>query len=132
MRTAGRNNTKPAALSHTGEPAETAACIGSNRRRVLLASMMSATAVAALLAVVPGAWAQQATATGEVRRVDTAAGTVTIKHEEITALGLPAMTLVYQAAPALLQNVKPGDKVRFTATRQGGKYIVTAIDKGMF
>jgi Cu/Ag efflux protein CusF len=29
----------------------------------------------------------------------------------------------------LLKNIKPGDKVRFTATRQDGKYVVTAIDK---
>ena len=68
-----------------------------------------------------------ATASGEVRRVDAAAGKVAIKHDAISALELPAMTLVYQATPALLANIKPGDKVRFTATRQGGKYVVTEI-----
>jgi Cu(I)/Ag(I) efflux system protein CusF len=78
------------------------------------------------------AWAQQATVTGEVRRVDAAAGTVTLKQGEIKELDLPAMTLVYQIAPALLQKIKAGDKVRFTATRQDGKYVVTAIDKAVF
>jgi Cu/Ag efflux protein CusF len=88
-------------------------------------------AMAAMAA--PGAaWAQQATATGEVRRVDAAGGTVTLKQGEIKELNLPAMTLVYQAAPALLQKVKAGDKVRFTATRQDGKYVVTAIEKAIF
>lgn len=73
--------------------------------------------------------AASATASGEVRRVDAAGGKVTIKHGEIAALGLPAMTLVYRAEPALLAGIKPGDKVRFTATRQGGRYVVTDISK---
>lgn len=68
-----------------------------------------------------------ATASGEVRRVDAADGKVTIKHGEISALGLPAMTLVYRATPALLAGIKAGDKVRFTATRQDGRYVVTQI-----
>ena len=68
-----------------------------------------------------------ATASGEVRRVDAAAGKVAIRHDAIADLDLPAMTLVYQASPALLANIKPGDHVRFTAARQGGKYVVTQI-----
>jgi len=71
--------------------------------------------------------AATATASGEVRRVDAAGGKVTIKHDKIAALDLPAMTLVYRADPALLADIKPGDKVRFTATRQGGRYVVTEI-----
>ena len=46
---------------------------------------------------------------------------------EVKALDLPAMTLVYEADPALLAKIKAGDKVRFTAVRKDGKYIVTAI-----
>lgn len=68
-------------------------------------------------------------ATGEVRRVDAAAGKVTIKHGAISALELPAITLVYQATPVLLIDIKPGDRVRFTAARQNGTYIVTEISK---
>ncbi|WP_255592773.1 copper-binding protein [Bordetella sp. BOR01] len=73
--------------------------------------------------------AVSASASGEVRRVDAAAGKVTIRHGEISALDLPAMTLVYQADPALLAGIKPGDKVRFTAARQSGRYVVTEISK---
>ncbi|OZI41843.1 copper-binding protein [Bordetella genomosp. 4] len=75
----------------------------------------------------PSAKDATATASGEVRRVDAAAGKVAIKHDAISDLELPAMTLVYQASPALLANIKPGDRVRFTAARQNGKYVVTAI-----
>ncbi|MGY6269068.1 copper-binding protein [Achromobacter denitrificans] len=86
-----------------------------------------AAAVAVVAAAAPLAFAQQAQASGEVRRVDPAAGKVTIKHDAIKELDLPAMTLVYEADPALLAKIKAGDKVRFTATRKDGKYVVTAI-----
>lgn len=69
-----------------------------------------------------------ASASGEVRRIDAAGGKITIKHGEIQALELPAMTLVYQIDPALLAKVKPGDTVKFTATRRGSQYVVTAIN----
>ncbi|TAL88437.1 MAG: copper-binding protein [Candidimonas sp.] len=75
------------------------------------------------------AQAQQASASGEVRRVDAAAGKVAIKQGAIADLQLPAMTLVYQVDPALLKGIQPGDKVSFTAKREGGKYIVTQIKK---
>ena len=89
--------------------------------------LMAACAVMALSA--PAVQAQDASATGTVRRVDAAQGSVTLQHGEIAALQLPAMTLVYQADPALLQNLKPGDAVRFNAVRRDGRYVVTAIEK---
>ncbi|MDS1140161.1 copper-binding protein [Pusillimonas sp. SM2304] len=73
--------------------------------------------------------AQEASASGEVRRVDAEGGKVTIKHGAISDLELPAMTLVYKADPALLAGIKPGDKVKFTAKRENGQYVVTAISK---
>ncbi len=88
--------------------------------------------VAAGLLVAMGALAQAAqsgSASGEIRRVDVASGRVTIKHGAISALDLPAMTLVYQAAPNLLGAIKPGDKVNFTATRENDHYVVTQISK---
>ncbi|MFJ1300469.1 copper-binding protein [Pseudomonadota bacterium AL_CKDN230030165-1A_HGKHYDSX7] len=87
------------------------------------------TAMAVVSLATPMAFAQQASASGEVRRIDPAAGTVTIKHDAIAALDLPAMTLVYQAEPKLLDGIKAGDKVSFTASRKDGRYIVTAISK---
>ena len=73
--------------------------------------------------------AQEASASGEVRRVDAAEGKITIKHGAIADLQLPAMTLVYQIDPALLKGIQAGDKVSFTAKRDNGKYVVTKIKK---
>lgn len=88
-------------------------------------------ALAAMLAVTSfysaSAMAQEANASGEVRRVDAAAGKVTIKHGAISDLDLPAMTLVYRIDPVLLKNIKPGDKVKFTARREEGRYVITQI-----
>ncbi|MCH4270536.1 MAG: copper-binding protein [Kerstersia gyiorum] len=72
--------------------------------------------------------AVQAKASGEVRRVDAANGKVTIKHGAIPELELGAMTLVYRISPELIVLVKPGDNIRFTATRTDGQYWVIAID----
>jgi Cu(I)/Ag(I) efflux system protein CusF len=67
-------------------------------------------------------------ADGEVRKVDKANGKVTIKHGEIKALNMPPMTMVYPVTdPAMLDGVKAGDKVKFTATSDGGKLTVTGI-----
>lgn len=72
---------------------------------------------------------QEANARGEVRRIDVAAGKITLKHGNIDALQLPAMTMVYRIDPRLLTDIKPGDKVRFTAQRENDQYVVTKIQK---
>ncbi len=84
----------------------------------------SATALYSVTAV-----AQQATSSGEVRRVNAEAGKITIQHGAIPELDLTAMTLVYKIDPALLSGIQPGDKVKFTAKRDGGDYVVVAISK---
>jgi Cu/Ag efflux protein CusF len=67
-------------------------------------------------------------ADGEVRKVDKANGKVTIKHGEIKSLNMPPMTMVYPVTDAaMLDNVKAGDKVKFTATSEAGKLTVTGI-----
>ena len=72
--------------------------------------------------------AQQATAEGEVRKVDPAAGKITLKHGEIRALDLPPMTMTYRVQDkAALARLQPGDKVRFQASKADGQYTVTAI-----
>lgn len=83
---------------------------------------------ALLLALAGTAFAQDLTA-AEVRKVDKAAAKVTLKHEEIKSLDMPPMTMVFQVKdPALLDKVKPGDKVRFAAEKQGGSYVVTTME----
>ena len=51
---------------------------------------------------------------GQVKAVDATAGKITLHHGPVPALGWPAMTMEFKAAPALLQGVKPGQKVKFT------------------
>jgi hypothetical protein len=64
----------------------------------------------------------------EVRKVDKANKKVTLKHGEIKSLDMPAMTMVFQIADAsALDKLQPGDKVRFRAVHEAGKYTVTEI-----
>lgn len=61
----------------------------------------------------------------EVRRVDTAAGKVTLKHGEIPNLDMPPMTMVFQMRdPVQWERVKVGDKVRVTIDKVNGAYTV--------
>lgn len=65
---------------------------------------------------------------GEVRKVDKDAGKLTLKHSEIKSLEMPPMTMVFNVKDkAVLDKLKAGDKVRFKAVNEGGKYVVTEI-----
>ncbi|MBI3532860.1 MAG: copper-binding protein [Burkholderiales bacterium] len=65
----------------------------------------------------------------EVRKVDKAAKKITLKHGEIKNLDMPPMTMVFQVKDAsLLDRVQAGDKVRFTADKMGGAYIVLTLE----
>ena len=64
----------------------------------------------------------------EVRKVDRETGKITLRHGEIKSLDMPAMTMVFQVADAaVLERLMPGDRVRFKAAREGGKFTVTEI-----
>jgi Cu/Ag efflux protein CusF len=69
-------------------------------------------------------------ADAEVRRIDKDAGKITLKHGPIKSLDMPPMTMVFQVQDrALLDKVKAGDKVKFTAVQSsGGAYTVTSIE----
>ncbi len=65
---------------------------------------------------------------GEVRKIDKEGGKITLKHGEIKNLDMPPMTMVYRAQPpSLLDKVQVGDKVKFTAEKVGGNYVVTSL-----
>lgn len=65
---------------------------------------------------------------GEVRRIDLAQGKLTLRHGPLQNLDMPAMTMVFKAAdPKLLEGLKEGDKVKFTAEKRNGAFTVTAI-----
>ena len=76
-----------------------------------------------------GAAAAAPQSEGEVRKVDLAQGKVTLRHGPLANLDMPAMTMVFAAVDKkLLEGLKEGDKVRFTADKQNGAYVVTAIE----
>ena len=65
---------------------------------------------------------------GEVRKVDKAAGKLTLKHGPIANLEMPPMTMVFRVKdPAMLEKVKEGDAVRFKADKVDGNFTVTEI-----
>jgi Cu(I)/Ag(I) efflux system periplasmic protein CusF len=67
---------------------------------------------------------------GEIRKVDKDAKKITIKHEPMPNLDMPAMTMVFQVKdPAMLDQVQAGDKVKFEAQKLGGAFTVTQIEK---
>jgi Cu(I)/Ag(I) efflux system protein CusF len=84
----------------------------------------------ALLAMTVSVFAQAVQLTeGEVRKVDKEARKITLKHGPIENLGMPAMTMVFHVKDnAMLDKVKPGEKVRFAAEDVKGDYIVTKIE----
>lgn len=77
-----------------------------------------------------GMASSQEMAEGEVRRIDAAAGKITIRHGEIKTLDMPPMTMVFTVAePSLLEKLKVGDKVRFEVEMQSGKMVITRMSK---
>ena len=65
---------------------------------------------------------------GEVRKIDLDAGKLTLKHAEIKSLDMPGMTMVFVVKDkALLDKLKTGDKVRFKAINDAGKFTVVDI-----
>jgi Cu/Ag efflux protein CusF len=72
---------------------------------------------------------EAAMAEGEIRRVDRESRKLTIRHGPLVKLDMPPMTMVFAVKdPALLEQVKPGDKVRFEAEKIGGVYTVTRME----
>ncbi|MCZ4292355.1 copper-binding protein [Hoeflea alexandrii] len=87
---------------------------------LLIAAMISVTGAIA-------AFATEYTK-GTVKKVDMKAGKVTIIHEELTNLDMPAMTMVFRTAdPTMLEKMKEGDAIEFVADRVKGKLTVTEL-----
>jgi len=75
--------------------------------------------------------AQAASISGEVKKIDEGAGKVTLKHGPAKGLGMDEpMTMVYRVKdPAMLKQVKVGDKVTFEAEEAASGYTVTKMEK---
>ena len=82
------------------------------------------------VAALPGAEAVMTA--GEITRVDARSGKLTIRHEEIKNLDMPAMTMVFGLKDAALaEQFMPGDKVRFHVQDEGGTLTITRIERAL-
>jgi Cu(I)/Ag(I) efflux system protein CusF len=78
-----------------------------------------------------GTLAQSGLISGQVMKLDVSAGKITLKHGPIKKLEMDeGMSMVFRVEdPAMLKQVKVGDKVRFDADRVNGQLTVTKIQK---
>ncbi|CAJ0720921.1 hypothetical protein LMG6871_04344 [Ralstonia edaphis] len=66
---------------------------------------------------------------GEIKKIDTAAGKLTIKHGPLVNLDMDPMTMVFRVQdPAMLAKVQVGSKVHFVAEKLNGALTVTALE----
>jgi len=87
---------------------------------LLIAAMMAATGATASLAT--------EYTKGVVKKINLKAGKVTIIHEELINLEMPAMTMVFRTADeAMLERMEVGANIEFIADRVKGKLTVTEL-----
>ncbi|MCZ7449813.1 copper-binding protein [Agrobacterium rhizogenes] len=91
-------------------------------------TIVNITLAAALLLTAPfSAFAQEFTK-GTVKKVDAEAKKVTIIHEALKNLDMPAMTMVFRIKDdALLAKLKEGANIEFVAERADGKLVVAQV-----
>jgi Cu(I)/Ag(I) efflux system protein CusF len=72
--------------------------------------------------------AKHGTGAGVIKAIDAKAGTLSIQHGPIPAVGWPAMTMTFKAKPAtLLNGLKVGQTIGFDTTVRGMDADVTAV-----
>ena len=55
---------------------------------------------------------------------------ITLKHEGVKNLDMPAMTMAFRVGnPKLLDDLAVGDSVRFAADKVGGSYMIVTLFK---
>lgn len=97
-------------------------------RLSFVAIMLALAANTALATSPPAITAPEMTA-AEVKKVDRETKKITLKHEPIKHLDMPAMTMVFQVKDdKLLDAAKAGDKIAFGVERVKGGYAITAIE----
>jgi Cu/Ag efflux protein CusF len=65
---------------------------------------------------------------GKIKKLDEKAGKVTIIHEELKKLEMPAMTMVFRIGEGVdAAKLKEGADIEFVADRVNGKITVTEV-----
>ncbi|VEF77930.1 copper-binding protein [Pseudomonas chlororaphis] len=73
--------------------------------------------------------AQQATAEGRIKAIDTAKQRVTIAHGAVPAVQWPPMTMAFAATAEQLAGLAVGDQVTFAFRLEGGAATILSIKK---
>lgn len=82
----------------------------------------------ALIAASTAMAAAESFTKGVVKKIDAESGKVTIIHEELVDLDMPAMTMVFRVAePAMLESMSEGQEISFVADRLEGKLTVVKL-----
>lgn len=86
--------------------------------------------LAAALFLAGASQALAQSAQGTVKRIDAGAGKITVDHGPIKNLNMDSMTMVFRVKdPAMLKQVKAGDKIRFDADRINGAITIINMKK---
>ncbi|MGV2442379.1 RND transporter [Bacillus atrophaeus ATCC 9372] len=89
----------------------------------LAASVLGASFSLSALAGSDTPWVQ-----GMVKKVDASAQKITIKHQPLTHLNMPAMTMGFQVAPEInLDQLEAGSEIEFKAVMDGSTMLVTEL-----
>ena len=65
---------------------------------------------------------------GEITKVDREQGKVTVRHEEIENLDMPAMRMIFRVAdPKLLEELKAGQKGEFYFVDENGRMLIKQV-----
>ena len=92
--------------------------------------MKSLLGILALTVLATTAGAQAPQASGEVTKIDKANSRITLRHGEIKNLDMPPMTMNFRVRDGkMLDAVTVGDRVRFSAEKLEGSYVLTALNK---
>ena len=91
-------------------------------------NLIKSTLLGLAITTATGAFAEPVFTKGVVKKVAPDAGKVTIIHEELVNLDMPAMTMVFRVADeAMFEQLEPGDDIEFVADRVNGKLTVTDL-----
>jgi len=94
-----------------------------------LVLLISVFAISSALAQAASSSQSSVLASGEVTKVDPATGKISIRHGPIESLGMTAAGIdEFQAKePIMLNALRPGDKVTFTADQVNGQPTIVTI-----
>ena len=110
-------------LSHAVTFLALLACLASSARAQTQASSQPAIKSA------DAATQSVALASADVVKVYRKEKRVLLRHGPIPSLGMSAMTMEFALSNAkMLNSLKPGDKIKFTADQVDGDYVVTSIE----